>query len=175
MNKPARLALASFVVLAFAACSGEDAQITTTTLDASLLTTTTTTATVGDGNGEESPPTSGTSDTTQPSEAVESFEVISRQSSEDGETLYILIPPGDYSDVSIENFLGDLLEDETAVAGVEVFDDRAALDAALKPEADRTADELQAIEDHHLVSLVDGRQVAFQGPMSEYEDFVIGS
>jgi hypothetical protein len=46
---------------------------------------------------------------------------------------------------------------------------------ALKAEDDRTADELQAIEDHHLVSLVDGREVAFQGPMSDYDDFVIGS
>ncbi|HSJ35045.1 MAG TPA: hypothetical protein VLB85_08320 [Acidimicrobiia bacterium] len=174
MNKVTRIALAGFVALALAACSDDEAQITTTTLDASLLTTTTT---IGDdGNGEEQPPSTDTSDTTaQPSDEVESFEVISRQSTEDGETLYILIPPGNYSDVSIENFLGDLLEDETAVSGVEVFDDRAALDASLKAEDERTAEEMQTIEDHHLVSLVDGRQVAFQGPLSDYEDFVIGS
>jgi hypothetical protein len=174
MNKVTRIALAGLVALGLAACSDDEAQITTTTLDASLLTTTTTMG--GDGNGGEQPTSTDTPDTTtQPSDEVESFEVISRQSSEEGETLYILVPPGDYSDISIENFLGDLLEDETAVSGVEVFDDRVALDAALKAEDERTADELQAIEDHHLVSLVDGRQVSFQGPMSDYEDFVIGS
>lgn len=174
MNKVTRIALVACVALALAACSDDEAQITTTTLDASLLTTTTTTG--GNGNGGEQPTSTDTPDTTvQPSDEVESFEVISRQSSEEGETLYILVPPGDYSDISIENFLGDLLEDETAVSGVEVFDDRDALDAALKPEDERTADELQAIADHHLVSLVDGRQVSFQGPMSDYEDFVIGS
>ena len=174
MNKVTRIALAGLVALGLAACSDDEAQITTTTLDASLLTTTTTVG--GDGNGGEQPTSTDTPDTTaQPSDEIESFEVISRQSTEEGETLYILVPPGNYSDISIENFLGDLLEDETAVSGVEVFDDRAALDAALKAEDERTADELQAIEDHHLVSLVDGRQVSFQGPMSDFEDFVIGS
>ena len=174
MNKVTRIALAALVALGIAACSDDEAQVTTTTLDASLLTTTTTMA--EDGNGSEQPDATDSPDTTaQPSDEVDSFEVISRQSTEDGETLYILVPPGDYSDISIENFLGDLLEDETAVAGVEVFDDRAALDAALKAEDERTADEMQAIADHHLVSLVDGRQVSFQGPMSDYEDFVIGS
>ena len=83
--------------------------------------------------------------------------------------------PGEYSDVSIENFLGDLLEEETAVSGVEIFDDRAALDAALKPEDERTDEERQLIQQHHLVSLVDGRQVEFRGPLSEYPGFVIGS
>lgn len=154
------------------ACNSDDAEITTTTADASLLTTTTTT----DSSTDTSTTGTGGSDTTAaPAAAVESFEIISRQSTEDGETLYILIPPGDYSDVSIENFLGNLLEAETAVAGVEIFDDRVALDAALKAEAERTADELQAIADHHLVSLHEGREVQFQGPMGDFEDFIIGS
>ena len=80
-----------------------------------------------------------------------------------------------YTDVSIENFLGDLLEEETAVHGVEIFDDRAALEAALKPQEERTDEENQLIEQHHLVSLVEGRQVEFRGPLSEYPAFVIGS
>lgn len=173
MKTVTRIALAGLVAVALAACSDDEAQITTTTLDASLLTTTTTTPSTP---GDDQTATTGSTDTTaEPSDEVESWEVINRQSTEDGETLYILIPPGNYSDVSMENFLGDLLADETAVSGVEVFDDRAALDAALKAEDERTADELQAMEDHHLVSLVDGREVAFQGPMSDYDDFVIGS
>lgn len=173
MKTVTRIALAGLVAMALAACSDDEAQITTTTLDASLLTTTTTTPSTP---GDDQTATTGSTDTTaEPSDEVESWEVINRQSTEDGETLYILIPPGNYSDVSMENFLGDLLADETAVSGVEVFDDRAALDAALKAEDERTADELQAMEDHHLVSLVDGREVAFQGPMSDYDDFVIGS
>lgn len=170
MKKP--MVLTAVTVLVLAACNSDEADITTTTLDASLLTTTTTSTT----NPESDTTGDGTTDTTEePSEPVASFEVISRTSSEEGETLYILVPPGEYSDVSMENFLGDLLEDETAVAGVEVFDDRAALDAALKAEDERTDQEAQLIEQHHLVTLVNGRQVEFQGPMSDFDDFVIGS
>lgn len=167
------------LVAALAACNSEEAEVTTTTADASQLTTTTTTS-AGGGSDESDDGSDGTTEeptdtTVDMGDAIESYEVISRQSTEEGETLYLLVPPGDYSDVSFENFLVTLLEDETAVAGVEVYDDRAALDAALKPEGERTAAELQALEDHHLVSLVNGREVSFQGPLSDFDDFVIGS
>lgn len=170
MMRRSAIALSVVVAFAVAACDSEDAQITTTTVDAALLTTTTTSATTSPSETTDTPDT-----TEAPADQVESYEVISRVSTEEGETLYILVPPGDYSDVTIENFLGNLLEDETAVSGAEIFDDRAALDAALKEEGERTEDEGELIEQHHLVSLHQGRQVNFQGPLSDYEDFVIGS
>lgn len=169
MTSLKKLVLVAVVAVAAVACNSDDAELTTTTLDASLLTTTTTVATTDAGTTE----TTGT--TTAPSDSVESSEVIARTSEENGETLYILVPPGNYSDVSMENFIGDLLENETAVAGVEVFDDRVALDAALLPEDERTAEQLQAIADHHLLSLDNGVEVTFRGPMSDYDDFIIGS
>lgn len=173
MNKLTKFALVALLALIASACNSDDAEITTTTLDASALTTTTTTTTPSETDDPDSTETTGT--TVAASDPIDEWEVISRTSEEDGETLYILVPPGNYSDTSIENFLGDLLEDEAAVSGVEVFDDRAALDAALLAEDERSADQLQAIEDHHLVSLVDGNQVDFQGPMSDYDGFIIGS
>ncbi len=169
MTKLRTILVAGAVAVTVAACNSDGAEVTVTTIDAALLTTTTTTTTT-------EPDETDAPDTTEPpSDVVEDYEVISRTAAEEGETLYILVPPGNYSDVTIENFLGDLLESETAVSGVEVFDDRIALDAALKEEEDRTADELQALEDHHLVSLVGGVQVMFRGPMAEYDDFIIGS
>lgn len=165
------IVLVGAAAMLLAACNSDEADVTVTTIDASLLTTTTT-ATPTTAQPDDTDP----GGTTQPSsDQIEDYEVISRTASEDGETLYILVAPGNYSDVSIENFLGDLLEAETAVSGVEIFDDRVALDAALKAEEDRSADELQALEDHHLVSLIDGATVSFRGPLSEYEDFIIGS
>lgn len=169
MMRRSAIALSVVVAFAVAACDSEEAQITTTTVDAALLTTTTTTTT-------DQPETTDTPDTTEePAEPIESYEVISRVSTDEGETLYILVEPGEYSDVTIENFLGNLLEDETAVSGAEIFDNRAALDAALKEEEERTEEDAALIEQHHLVSLDQGRQVNFQGPMSDYDDFVIGS
>jgi hypothetical protein len=169
MKKLTTIVAGSLLVVALGGCNSNDAVITTTTIDASLLTTTTTPPTTTTGSEM------GTETTVPAGEPINSYEVISRQSTEQGETLYILVPPGDYTDRSIENFLGDLLENDSGVSGVEVFDDQAALDAALKPEADRTAAELQGIADHHLVSLHDGSQVEFQGPMSDFGDFVMGS
>ncbi|HLU30315.1 MAG TPA: hypothetical protein VK088_01035 [Acidimicrobiia bacterium] len=169
------IALASLLALALAACNGDEAQITTTTLDASQLTTTTTTASTGTDDGTGTTPDSGPTTTVPTGDPVESYEVIARVSEDDRETLYILVPPGEYTDVSMENFLGNLLEDETVVSDVEVFDDRAALDAAQKPADERTDEENELIEQHHLVSLQNARQVQFQGPMSEYDGFVIGS
>lgn len=169
MMRRTAIALSAVVALSVAACNSDEAQITTTTIDAALLTTTTASTTPPETEATD------TTETTQPSEPVESWEVISRQSTDEGETLYILVEPGEYTDVSIENFLGDLLEEDTAVSGVEVFDDRAALDAALKPEGERTEQERQLIQQHHLVSLASGRQVNFRGPLSDYEDFILGS
>lgn len=178
MRRITQIGLAAVVAMALAACDSEDASITTTTADASQLTTTTTVSEGTDSTTEGADTTSGDTspDTTvDMGDPIESYEVISRESAESGETLYILVEPGDYSSVSFENFLGDLIESDTAVSGVEIFDDRTALDAALKAEDQRTAEELQAVEDHHLVSLTNGRQVSFQGPLTEFEDFVIGS
>lgn len=173
MNKLTIATLAAAVALALAACNEDAADVTTTTIDASQLTTTTTS--VAD-TPPETDPENGTTETTPPvGDTIESYEIISRQSTDEGETLFILIEPGEYTDVSFEGFLVRLLESEPSLVGAEVFDDRVALDASLKVEDDRTADELQALADHHLVSLVGGREVRFQGPLTEFDDFVIGS
>ncbi|CAN5778796.1 hypothetical protein BH23ACT5_BH23ACT5_20510 [soil metagenome] len=174
MNKLTKAVIVVAVALALAACNEDTADVTTTTIDASLLTTTTSLMT--DTQPDADDPENGTTDTTVAvGQTIESYETISRQSTDEGETLFILVEPGEYTDVSFEGFLVRLLEDEPALIGAEVFDDRVALDAALKDEGDRTAEELQALADHHLVSLVSGREVRFQGPMTEYDDFVIGS
>jgi hypothetical protein len=175
MRRMTTTGLAALVALALAACDGEEAAITTSTADASQLTTTTTVADGSEDTSGSDTTDAGPTTTVDMGDPIESYEVISRESTEDGETLYILVEPGDYSDISFENFLGDLLEDETAVSGVEVFDDRVALDAAIKAQDERTADELAALEDHHLVSLANGREVSFQGPLDDFDDFVIGS
>lgn len=177
MKKHVMIAILVVLGLVAAACDSDDAEVTTPTIDASQLTTTTSTSSGGtaDPSTTDSSDAGATSTTAAAADEIESWETISRLATDDGEVLYILIAPGDYDDVSFENFLVGLIEDETIVSGVEIFDDRAALDAALKDEGDRTASELQLIEDHHLVSLESGSQVTFQGPMDEYDGFVIGS
>lgn len=151
-----------------AACDGEEAALTTTS---SLVT----------DPGEDGLPTTsvvapgeGTS-TTLVGESVGNYEIVAREPVTDGEIVYIVIGPGAYTDVDLENFLIDLYESGTATYGAEVFDDAAAADAYLKAEEDRTAEEVALIEQHHFASLVGGTIIRFQGPFTESGEFVLGS
>jgi hypothetical protein len=156
------------VSLLAAACDGEEASLTTTS---SLVT----------DPGEEGPPTTTVApsgdetSTTLVGEAVGNYEIVAREPVTDGEVVYIVIGPGAYTDVDLENFLLDLYERGIASYGAEIFDDAAAADAYLKTEEDRTAEEVALIEQHHFASLVGGTIIRFQGPFTESGEFVLGS
>lgn len=151
-----------------AACDGEEAALTTTS---SLVT----------DPGEEGSPTTSVvasgdeTSTTLVGESVGTYEIVAREPVTDGEIVYIVIGPGAYTDVDLENFLGDLYERGIATYGAEIFDDAAAADAYLKAEADRTAEEVALIEQHHFASLVGGTIIRFQGPFTDFGEFVLGS
>jgi len=161
--------LAIGLTLAMTACDNGEAEPELTTTSSLVGQTTApdpdTTTTVG---GDETT-------TTLVGQAVDSYEVVLRESTDEGETLYIVVPPGDYTAIDLENFIGDLIEGDDDLQSVEVFDDEAALDSFLKDEADQTAGDLSAIDAHHLVSLVDSRTIRFQGPFADEGEYAIGS
>ncbi|HET7847242.1 MAG TPA: hypothetical protein VFL72_07085 [Acidimicrobiia bacterium] len=169
---PRRLPLTFVALLAFSltavACDGEDATLTTTS---SLVT---------DPGEEGSPTTTAVPPVDAPSttlvgETVGSYEIVAREPVTDGEVVYIVIGPGAYTDVDLENFMIDLYEQGIATYGAEIFDDAAAADAYLKAEADRTAEEVALIQQHHFASLIGGTIIRFQGPFAESGEFVLGS
>jgi len=151
-----------------AACDGEDPALTTTS---SLIT----------DPGEEGSPTTtvvpseDVTSTTLVGESVGSYEIVAREPGTDGEVVYIVIGPGAYTDVDLENFLLDLYEQGIATYGAEIFDDAAAADDYLKAEADRTEEEVALIEQHHFVSLVGGTIIRYQGPFAEFGEHSLGS
>lgn len=162
--------LAGLVVMAMflSACDSEEAELTTT----STLVT------------EAPAPADSTTTTVAPSEAttsttvgssVASFEVVAREAGDAGDIVYIVIPQAAYTDVDMENFVGDLLEDGIATWGAEIFDDIVALEAYQKDEADRTEEEVELIDQHHFVSLVNGDTIRFQGPFEASGEILIGS
>jgi hypothetical protein len=171
MRNRALVPLALALALLAAACNNEEAELATTS---SLITGTseaaetadTTTTTTGGGDATT---------TALRGETVATWEVRARISSDNGETLYILIPPGAYTDVDLEGFVGDLKESDPQLFGAEVFDDETAMQAFLIPEDQRTEVQQQAVADHHLVSLVGGNTIVFRGPFEEFGEQVIGS
>jgi hypothetical protein len=158
------------VSLAMTACDNGEADPELTTTSSVVGQTTApdpeTTSTVG---GDEMTTTSLVGQT------VDSYEVVLRESTDEGETLYIVVPPGDYTAIDLENFIGDLIDGDDDLQSVEVFDDEPALDSFLKDEADQTAGDLSAIDAHHLVSLVDAHTIKFQGPFADEGEYAIGS
>jgi hypothetical protein len=154
-----------------AACDSGEAELSTTS---SLVTGTTetpnlaTTSTLTDDAGT-------TSTTVLRGETVASYDVVVRIATDNGEILYIVVPPGAYTDVDLENFLGDLLHNNPDLWGAEVFDDEDAVQAFVIPEDQRTEEQQELLDDHHFVSLIGGDTMKFQGPFAEFGEFIIGS
>lgn len=155
------------MALLVAACTGGTASLDTTTTMAGGGATTTSEATTTT--------VAVTTSTALIGQVVTEYEVVARQSGQDGEVLYIVIPPGAYTDVDLQGFLIDLLDAGAVTYGAEVFDAAAAAQAHLKPEGERSAEETGLIEQHHLVSLVEGTLIRFQGPFSSSGEYPIGS
>ena len=168
------IALFAAVVMV-AACSPEEAELTTTTTTTPAETTTTeaadesTSTTVDDDEDEDDGEDEATA-------AITDYEVVVRGSATGGETLWILIEPGDYTDVDLENLIRELVDDsDVTLAGINVFDDREALEAGrIDPDA-RTDTEQELVDAHFLVSLVDGAVIRFEGPYEEFGETAVGS
>lgn len=162
------LVLVAFAVLV-TACTSEEVELSTTS---SLVTGTTETP----GQGSSTTLQRDTTTTTVlRGETVASYEVTVRISTDNGEILYIVIPPGAYTDVDLENFIGDLLEDNPDLWGVEVFANEEAVQAFVIPEDQRTVEQQDLLDDYHFVSVIGGDTMKFQGPFGEFGEFVIGS
>ncbi len=152
------------------ACDSGEAELSTTS---SLVTGTTeapdqaTTSTSSDD--------AGTTSTTLRGETIANYDVAVRISTDNGEILYIVVPSGAYTDVDLENFIGDLLEGNPDLWGAEVFDDETAVEAFVIPEEQRTEEQQELLDDHHFVSLIGGDTMKFRGPFSEFGEFIIGS
>lgn len=165
--------IAILAVLA-AACDSGDADLSTT----SSLIAGGNGGTGGEPGGDGSTSTTsavGGPSTTLRGSNVDSYEVVAREPSDAGEVLYIVIPQADYTDVDLENFVGDLLERDIVTSGAEVFDDVLALDAYRKAEAERTEADTELIAQHHFASVVNADTLVFRGPFESLGEMAIGS
>jgi hypothetical protein len=167
------LTLIALTVLLTAACSGDDPELSTdstivvggsdTTMPAGEATTTT-------------PPGDGTSPpTTLVGETVSGHDVVNEIPNDDGVERHIVIPNGAYTDVDLENFVLDLLEQYPDLHGAEIFDDATAAEAFLVPEDERTEEEVALLERHHFVTLTGRARIDYRGPFAEFPGGAIGS
>lgn len=166
-----RLISLALIAVVAAACSPEEAELTTTT-----TTVQSTTTTVADDATPSTEADSENGDSTEAEPAITDHEVVVRSSGTDGEVLWILIDPGDYTDIDLENLIRQLVdESEVTLAGINVFDDLEALEAGRVDDEGRTADEQALVDEHFLVSLVDSAIIRFEGPYADFGETAVGS
>jgi hypothetical protein len=167
------IALLAVFALVIVACDGDDAELST---DSTILTgpsatdpaTEATTTTVAGSDGS-SPPTTLTG------QAVASYDVVAEIPNDNGVAQHIVIPEGAYTDVDLENFVIDLIEQNPDLYGAEIFDAASAAEAFVVPEADRTEEQTALLERHHFVTLTGRDRIDFRGPFAEFPGGAIGS
>ena len=179
------LLLATAILLVACNRDGEEAPETTVTPAAGTATTTTAAA------GSEEATSTTAPDTAEPdpdaaseeagettavsAEAVSglpSYEVVHRVIADDRETLVVVVEPGTYSNVELENLVYDIVERFTPSA-VIVVDDRDSADLAVLEEL---TDEQQAgLDAHTFLRIERGVEVTFYGPYADFPDLTVGS
>lgn len=161
------LAVSAVVALALVACTGDDPELTTTTLGGG-----TTTPTQAESTTTSAPEAT---DTTLRGQVVTDYETVARLSTSNGEVLHIVIPQGGYTDIDLYGFIADLKDADPDLWGIEVFDSAEAAAAYAVAEGERTDEQNQLIDRHHLISLVSGDTIQYQGPFEEFGESILGS
>lgn len=98
------------------------------------------------------------------------YRIMSR--SED-DVLVVLIEPGTYSDIDLQNVVGDAVERFAPVTGLYLVDDEAAVPLVL--QEDLTETEAAILEEHYLLRLEEGFRMIFLGPFEDVGEVILGS
>lgn len=107
-----------------------------------------------------------------PGPAVPPYEVRHRMIEDSGETLVVLVEPGSYSNVELENLVYDIVEKHSP-RGAVVVDDSAAADLAILDE--RTVEQQDSLDSRTLLRIDNGVEVTFHGPYADFPGLTVGS
>jgi hypothetical protein len=167
--------IAVFAVLALivVACDGDDPELST---DSTIVTGSTNTPPATGGATTTTPGGDGTSPPTSlAGEQVSDYEVVTEIENDNGVERHFVIPNGAYTDVDLENFVIGLIDEQPDLHGAQIFDDAAAAEAFLVPQADRTPEEQELLDRHWFVTLTGRARLDYRGPFSEFTGGAIGS
>lgn len=113
-----------------------------------------------------------TSSTAAADGGLPAYEVIHRLIEDGRETLVVVVEPGAYSSVRLENLVYDIVE-RYSPSGAIVVDDRAAADLAILEE--RTEEQQNALDSRLFLRIENGVEVTFYGPYADFPGLTVGS
>jgi hypothetical protein len=167
------------VALAIVACSGDDAEPSSTT-----VASTTSAAPVTSVQPVESTstttvaPSSTTTTSVDPSGGASfpEYAILSRELGDEGDTIVVLLDEDSYdslTDIDLQNVLVDVVDRFPPVLFAHVIDDAVASEAVLASEP--TAEQQDLLDRHYLVRLEDGFRVVFAGDFADTPSTILGS
>ena len=176
--------------LVFAACNRDGGESAETTATPAATTATTSTTAVDAGGsagyttvatGSAEPDSDAASEegdatitvaTTHVAPGLPDYEVVHRMIEDDRETLVVVVEPGTYSNVQLENLVHDIVERFTPSAAI-VVDDRDVADLAVLEE--RTEEQQARLDAHTFLRIEGGVEVTFYGPYADFPGLTVGS
>jgi len=168
------LALLLVLVVVACGCSGGDSGETTTSLPGETITTLPAADTTAPSADLET--SSTTTSTLIASTGMPAFTIVTREATEYGDRVVILLDPDSYeslTDIDLQNVLTEVVEEHPPVYEAYVVDSQEAADAVLVESPD--ADQLAELAQHHLVTLEEGFRMRFTGPFADTGVVILGS
>ena len=149
---------------------GEDSATTTgvTTASGGAATSRVTTTTAG----ATEPVESSSASTTAVIAGMPVYEVVEATPGSTGDALIVVVEPGAYSNVQLENLAYEIV-DRFAPASAIVVDGQEAADLLLLTELDDTQQGFLAA--HTVLEIRDGIEVTFLGPYTDIPGLTVGS
>ena len=167
------IAVLAVLAVTVVACDGDDAELST---NSTIVTGPTGTEPPADGATTTTPGDDAESTpSTLVGEEVSDYQVFEEIPNDNGVEWIVVIPNGAYTDVDLENFVIDLIEENPDLYGAQIFDDEAAAAAFLVEEAQRTEEQQVLIEENWFVTLTERARIDFRGPFAEFPGGAIGS
>ena len=166
-------------VLLAVSCSGDDEEAevgTSTTAAAPTITTLAENDDVPEVAAAETTTTTTTTTTEPPELSFPEYRIVSRESTESGDVVVVLLDPETYeslSDLDIHNVMSDLVEQFSPVYTAYVVESQAAVDALFVENP--SEEEQTALDTGYLARLEEGFRIVYVGRFADSAPLILGS
>ncbi len=166
-------------LLLVASCSSDDEpneEALTNTTTAAPITTLGDTSESSSSGATQTTSTTTTSTTVLPALGFPEYSIISREASEDGDIVVVLLDDTTYeslSDIDIYNVVSDLVEQFAPVYEAHIVESQAAADAVFIE--DRTEAQQTALDIGYVARLEEGFRIVYSGPLEDNGVAILGS
>lgn len=164
-------------VVLVTACSGDDeADESSTTTSGAPITTLASSDASGTAAGQTTTTSTTTTTVIQPELSFPEYSIISREASDDGDVVVVLLDTESYeslSDLDVRNVIDDLVEQFAPVYEAYIVETQAAADALFVEEP--TEEEQAALDNGYVAKLEEGFRIVYAGPLEDSGVAILGS